>query len=371
MIDFWELVEEQNKVKKLLQKILISRRVPHAFIFSGQNGVGKFNTAIQFCKNIYQSLSQEVEAKNFHRIDELQEPVIKLIMPLPRGRGETNEDSGIEKLPKETLEEIRSEIRKKAGNPYHQISIEAANTIKISSIREIKKFVSLSENDSVFRFILILDAEFMNDQAQNALLKNLEEPPSGVFFILLTSQKERLLPTIASRCREVTFEPLSHKSVSQILINNFSIEPKIAGKVSKFSEGSVTKALKLISYDFESIQQRTISVLRFSFGKKYQAALNELVMFSKNNSDDSIIFLIRMIKAWLNDVVRYRKSYDDLNLVEAKDTVEKFENRYSNSRVDLCFSNLDYLESCINKNINLNVLFLNVIFELASVVKRN
>lgn len=371
MIDFLDQVKEQNKVKKQLKKILISRRVPHAFIFTGLNGVGKFNTAIQFAKSTYQILSPQIQEKNLHRIDELQEPLIKLILPLPRGKGEDNEDSGIEKLSKEILEDIKTEISKKAKNPYYEIKVEGANNIKISSIREIKKFVYLSEHESLTRFIIIVNADLMNDQSQNALLKSLEEPPSGVYFILLTSKKDKLLPTIVSRCREISFEPLSDNAVSQILINSFGIESNIAKKVALFSEGSVTQAIKLVGYDFDVIQQKTISVLRFSFAKKYQSAFNELIDFSKNYSGDSMVFLFRMIKAWLNDVIRHRKTFDNFKFIDVKDTIEKFNSKYQNVDITTTFTNLDYLESCYNKNINLNVLFLNVIFELASVVKRN
>jgi len=371
MHDFWELVEEQNKVKKQLQSISDSRRVPHAFIFSGQNGVGKFNTALQFAKNLYQTLSNSINEKDFLRYDELQEPMIKLILPLPRGKGEEKEDTAVEKLSKDKLEEIKIEVKKKAQNPYYQISIEGANTIKISSIREIKKYVSLAEDDKITRFIIILNSDMMNDQAQNALLKNLEEPPTGIYFILLTSQKDKLLSTIISRCREITFEPLSDFAVAKILNEKFGIEKSIAKNAAKFSEGSVTHAIKLIGLDFNLIQQKTISILRYAFARKYQAALNELIEFSKSNTQDSIVFLLKMLKAWFNDVVRLRNSFGDFNIEEAKETVLKFNVKYNNANVSIPFANLDYLESCINRNINLNVLFLNIIFEIASVVKRN
>ncbi|MBI3122879.1 MAG: hypothetical protein HYZ10_00610 [Ignavibacteriales bacterium] len=371
MNNYWNFVYEQNKAKEQLQKISNSRRVPHAFIFSGQEGVGKFNTAIQFAKSINEIISGAINNSLSQRIDELQEPYIKLIMPLPRGKGETSEDSGIEKLPKEVIEDLKSELQKKAKNPYYKIAIENANTIKISSIRDIKKFISLTSYSSGFRFVIILDSEFMNDQAQNALLKSLEEPPLGIIFILLTSQKEKLLPTIVSRCREIIFEPLSKDAVRQILINNFSIESQIAKKVSNFSDGSVTQAIQLIGYDFEAIQQKTISVLRYAFARKYQSALSEILNFSKNQPDDAILFLLKMIKTWLNDVVRHRKSVDELAFEDSRETIEKFNSKFFDSNIEVPFSNLEYLESCFSRNMNLNVLFLNLIFELASVVKRN
>jgi len=371
MMDFLDQVTEQYKVKDQLQKIINSRRVPHAFIFTGIEGIGKFNTAIQFAKSINSKSIPNLDEAIIHRIDELQEPYIKLIMPLPRGKNETAEDSGTDKLSKEVMEEIKSELDSKIKNPFHKISIENANTIKISSIREIKKFISFTSDENIYKFVIILDAEYMNDQAQNALLKSLEEPPPGIIFILITSQKESLLPTIVSRCREIVFEPLPRDAINEILVSKFGIEKSLAKKVSYFANGSVTQAVQLIRYDFESIQQKTISILRYSFAKKYQMALSELTEFSKNHSEESLLFLIRMIKIWLNDVIKNRKSLSGFAFEEASETIEKFNARYSKVELDSLFRNLDYLESIYDKNINLNVLFLNVIFEIASVVKRN
>ena len=371
MNNYWNFVYEQNKVKEQLQKISNSRRVPHAFIFSGQEGIGKFNTAIQFAKIINGIDTENRDNSISKRIDELQEPYVKLIMPLPRGKGETSDDSGIEKLPKEVIEDLKSELQNKTKNPYYKINIENANTIKISSIREIRKFISFTSDDAAYRFVIILESEYMNDQAQNALLKSLEEPPHGIVFILITSQKEKLLPTIVSRCREIIFEPLSKDAVKNVLVEKFGIENKMAKKVSSFSGGSVTHAVQLIGYDFESIQQKTISVLRYAFARKYQAAMNELLSFSKNQTEDSILFLIKMIKTWLNDVLRHRKSVEELAFEDLHETIEKFNTKFYNSNIEVTFSNLEYIETCFSRNMNLNVLFLNVIFELASVVKRN
>jgi DNA polymerase III subunit delta' len=371
MINFWDSVYEQERVKTELKKICKTRRAPHAFIFSGPEGVGKFNTAIQFAKSLSIAIHPELSEESSKKISELQEPYIKLIHPLPRGKGESSEDSGIEKLGKDVIEEIQLELKKKIGNPFHRISIEGANTIKISSIREIKKYLSLSEAPNTFRFVLILDAHLMNDRSQNALLKSLEEPPENVIFILLTSSKENLLPTVISRCRDLTFDPLSKSLVSKILVSHFDIDKKLANRTSLFAEGSVQKALSLIEYDIEIVLEKTVSILRYSFAKRYQTAFSELNEFASTHSQDSFAFLLRMIRFWMADALRNRKMITDYSFEEFRDTFEKFNQRFSSVDLSIPFSKLENLETMMQKNINLNVLFLNIIFELSAVVKRN
>ncbi|MCP4722681.1 MAG: DNA polymerase III subunit delta', partial [Desulfobacteraceae bacterium] len=89
-----------------------------------------------------------------------------------------------------------------------QVSLaEKKKMISISQIREIGLLISSKPNEAHKRMVLILDADKMNVQAQNALLKVLEEPPENTFFILTATQLAPLLPTILSRCRQIRFFP--------------------------------------------------------------------------------------------------------------------------------------------------------------------
>ncbi len=276
-------------------------------------------------------------------------------------------DGATEKLSKEVLLTITDEIEKKIKNPYHKIFIEDANNIKINSIREITKFVNTAIEGLEYRFVIIDDAHLMNDQAQNALLKNLEEPPEGIIFILLTSNKDKLLPTIQSRCWQINFEPLSAELIKEILILFFSIEKEIADKISNFSEGSVTSALNLLNTDFNILLEKTISFLRFSLGKKYNLAYRELNIILKQSPNGTIKIITRLIKVWLNDVVRNKYSLMKYFFEDYKETLEKFNERFNQTIVLKIFNSIDKLEECEDKNINLNVVCLNLIFEITSI----
>jgi DNA polymerase III subunit delta' len=366
MNEIWDIVFEQVKAKEILNSIYLGRRVPHAFLFFGPEGVGKYFTALQFAKLINSTDDESKQDLIYKKISSLQEPYIKLVLPLPRGKGEGAEDSATEKLSKEIIDLIKEETISKIENPYHRITIENANTIKINSVREIRKYITTTTDEISYKFIIILDAHKMNETAQNALLKSLEEPPEGIVFIFITSDKEKLLPTIQSRCWQVNFEPLTSASVAGILINNFSIDKNLAERVAKFSEGSPLNAMDLINNQFENILERTISILRFSLAKKYHSAYKELSEFFKNNSDQSINILARMIKTWLNDVIKNRHSIFDYYFSEFSETLSKFNSRFGDADINKIFYSIDNLERLQTKNVNLNVVSLNLIFEIAS-----
>ena len=366
MNEILDVVFGQEKIKNILFKMSKERRVPHAFLFSGPEGVGKYFTALQFAKMI-NSIQDEADSLFINKkISSLQEPYIKLIFPLPRGKGESADDSATEKLPQDIVDSMRDEIQNKISNPYHKIYIKGANTIKINSIREIRKYITTTVDNIDYRFILIQDAHLMNETAQNAILKSLEEPPEGFIFVFLTSDDEKLLPTIKSRCWQLNFEPLSNKSVSEILIEYFSIDKKSADKSSMLSEGSPIIALELINNQFEIILEKTISILRYALAKKYHSAYRELSEFIRNNTEHSIISLSRMIKSWLDDVIKNRHSIYDYYFIDYVETFTKFNTKFHAANIGRIFCSLDNLEKLQIKNANLNVIILNLIFEIAS-----
>ncbi len=366
MNHYWDKVLEQYQAKEILINFFKSRRVPHALIFNGPKGIGKFFTAIQYSQILYSQFHENVKNIAIKHIQNLQEPFVKLIFPLPRARGETAEDSSLEKLSKEQIELIQNEINKIIANPYYSIYLEDANTIKINSIRDIKKFISYNYEYAPLRFIIILDAELMNEQTQNALLKNLEEPPEGIIFFIITSKIDKLLPTIQSRCWIVNFKPLSESSITKILIDYFKIDNKLASKAAHFSDGTVQNALILIEKNIDDLLVKIISVLRYAIGKRFSTAYQELQSIMKENSLDELKVIINLIKVWLADVIRNRFQNNNYYYNDYKETIEKFNSKFIEADVENLYRRLDILEENCNRNLNLNVLSLNLIFELAS-----
>lgn len=125
------------------------------------------------------------------------------------------------------------------------------NIIPISSIRELGSTLSSRPNEAKYRMVLILKADTMNVQAQNALLKMLEEPPENTFFILMAVKTDLLLATIISRCRKIRFKPLSSKLIAKRLISEFQIDPELAYIVSETVDSDFRKILACLNLIIE------------------------------------------------------------------------------------------------------------------------
>jgi DNA polymerase-3 subunit delta' len=357
----------QGKASDTLLKFYKSGKIPHALLFVGKEGIGKFYTALEFIKLINVSPANQLDPGIFKKLSNLNEPLIKFITPLPRGKSESGDDLPTSKLTDETIKSIQTEYSNIINNPYHKIIIENANNIKINSIREIKKFISFSFDDIKYKVILIYDAHLMNQEAQNALLKNLEEPPDGVIFILLTSNVDKLLPTIRSRCWSVPFRPLSLGEVEQILVDYFKIEKEVAQKAAYFSDGSVHTGIYMVEKNIEMLTEKTIHILRYSLAKRYSTAYNQLMILLSDSPKETLPLIINMILKWFNDAAKNRIAFNDYYFEEYKSTFEKFNVKFKDVYINEVVTKLDKLSKLYDQNVSLNLIAMNIILELASI----
>ena len=358
----------QERVKKILNNFLQSKSIPHAFLFTGIDGVGKDNTAIQFAKALAINGSTNDSGKVVRLIEQLQEPLIKLIFPLPRGKNETDSSSPTEKLTQDEIELVREQIDRKATNPFHKISIPKANSIKINSIRDIKKFLSMDYDEIDYRFVMISDAHLMNEESQNALLKSLEEPPEKVIFILTTPYVSKLRSTIVSRCWKINFDPLSEEQIINILTEYFEVDKTSAIEVAPFAMGSIQYALNLIDMNIHNLKEKTISILRYSFGRKFHSAFDELNSVISDQNLINYPILIGMILTWLNDIQKFKLNVKKYFYKDHLETLEKFNNKFPDVDLSNITTRLDRLSNLPRNNINPSLLSANLIFELSSLV---
>lgn len=369
---YFDEIIGNEKVKLIFKNMLEQGTIPHSLLFVGSEGVGKESAAITFAKliNSYQQNLEEVKNR-IATIQKLSEPYIKYILPLPRGKNETDQNDPYEKLSNEEIELIKNEFEKKSLNPFYRIQIPKANFIKINSIRDIKKFLSLNYDDIKYRVVIISRAHLMNEEAQNALLKNLEEPPEGVVFILCTAYPEKLRETIRSRCWKVHFQPLTDEELYSILTDYFKVDEKLAREVTPFADGSVQEAMLLVENDFEELREKTIRILRYSFAKKYQSAFVEFEDALSESDQLKIKLLVKMLLIWLNDFQKYRfNKMNNLFYIKHKETLEKFNSKFPQLEIKDVTDNIDRISSYLKNNINLNLAVSNIIFQLSSLIKK-
>lgn len=135
-------------------------------------------------------------------------------------------------------------IRK--GEPISPEVSKGRNTIPVDDIREMIRITGERTLEGGARVFLIFDADKMTPQAQNSLLKTLEEPPDSTYIILVTDHSENILTTIMSRCRTIRLKPWDHQYIMDILAQK-GTDPARAKDAAEDAMGSIGKAMELAS----------------------------------------------------------------------------------------------------------------------------
>lgn len=357
----WDDVIGLDSVKDTLQSFVKNKKTPQALILLGKEGIGKDFLAAKFIQILNKTTLPEYQL--------FGSPFLKYIFALPRGQNETSDDDPFEKLKSADLELIKSELKTKSLNPYYVLSIPRANDIKINSIRDITKYLSLSYAEYEYRLILISHANRMNDAAQNALLKSLEEPPPGVIFILTTDDISGLFSTIVSRCWIIKCPPLTKKQIANALIRYYEYDPTDASVTAEFGDGSVSVASNFVDLNIPHLKEEVVSFLKHILGNKIHTAFKLSSDFSRDQGTEEILLFINLLKGWFLDIIRYAKGEkENLFFSEFLENIHNFHNKfYAPGKLNEIISKLDNYSSLIReRNINTNIIWFNIITEINS-----
>ena len=203
---------------------------------------------------------------------------------------------------------------KKAMGKNHpdiiMVSHEKPGTITIDEIRDqVINDIDIRPYYSPYKIYIIADADLMTPQAQNALLKTIEEPPEYGIVILMTSNISALLPTIQSRCLTMEFRPLSTAVVESFVKEHCQVPDYQARASAAFAQGNLGKAMRYAkSEDFIERKDHIISLLRHV----EQMDLSEMLAVIKDlvTRKDEVRDYIDLMVLWYRDVLLFKATKD-------------------------------------------------------------
>jgi DNA polymerase-3 subunit delta' len=199
-------IEGHEKSIRILQRAIANNALAHAYLFSGQAGIGKKKTAF--------ALAAAVNCLN------------------ARPEGGCGECPSCRKV--DTL-----------GHPDVHVLLPDGDEIKIDQIRQVQADFALKPFEGPKKVLIVDNAETMNAASSNAFLKTLEEPPGDALIILITAMPHGLLPTIRSRCQEITFQPLSRNTLARALVRMRGLSEDDAWFIAALAQGSMGRGLEM------------------------------------------------------------------------------------------------------------------------------
>ncbi len=316
MQDFEQVIGHENIIQHL-QNAIISHKVSHAYIFHGEEGMGKKLLATAFAKTLQ------------------------------------CEEKGI-------LSCNRCKSCMQASSKNHPDIIWVTHeklSIGVDDIRlQVNADILVKPYNSPYKIYIIADADKLTEQAQNALLKTIEEPPEYAVILLLTTNLNVLLPTILSRCVQLSLKPVDKQSIKEFLMVQHHIPDYMAEVAAAFSGGNVGKAIKYASSeDFEQLKENVLHILKYIDEMELYEVISGLKQLTadKNNIEDYIDLMI----LWYRDVLMFKATMDpDLILYrEELSFIKKQANIRSYDGIENMINAMEKAKIRLKANVNFDI----------------
>lgn len=317
----------QDQIKEHLQSAIRTGKISHAYIINGERFSGKEYIARVFAMSL-QCEKEDVEPCQIchsckQALSDNQPDIIRVTHEKPGSIG---------------VDDIRSQIN---GD------------------------VAIKPYSSPYKIYIMNEAEKMTVQAQNALLKTLEEPPAYAVIILLTSNVNSMLQTILSRCVVLNMKPVSNELVKKYLMEQMQVPDYKAEVCVAFARGNIGKAKQLASSeDFERVKEEALSLLKYIQEMDITEMISAIkkVTEYKLNVDD----YLDILSIWYRDVLLFKATADANHLVFRDEirNIKKVADRTSYEGIEIIIKALENAKSRLEANVNfdltMELLFLDM-----------
>ncbi|MBQ4529265.1 MAG: AAA family ATPase [Lachnospiraceae bacterium] len=329
MAGFDDIIGHEQIIEHLQNAIELDK-VSHAYIINGEKGTGKMLIADAFAMTL--------QCEKQERI-----PCLKC------------------RSCKQALSSNQPDIIHVTHEKPGSISVEEIRT-------QLNSDIMVKPYSSPRKVYIIDEADKLTVQAQNALLKTIEEPPAYAVIVMLTSNADALLPTILSRCVQLNIKPVADKVLKRYLMERLRVPDYKADLSIAFARGNVGKAVALASSEnFDLIKKDALDMLRYLEDME----IHEVVEWVKKIADYKLEIndFLDILIVWFRDVLLF-KATNDVNMLIFKDEVQEIKKKAAHSS----YNGLEEIINAIEKakvRLNANVNFDLTIELMLLAIKEN
>lgn len=304
---FFKDIVGQNEVKERLVTSARKGLIPHAQLFCGPEGVGKFPLALAYaqylnCENPTDSDSCG-KCASCVKYAHLTHPDLHFVFPIVKKAAKK----------KEVCDDYIADWREfvKQHNYYFNLPqwldhIDAENSqglIYAKESEEILRKLSLRIYEAKYKIMIIWLPEKMHESCANKLLKIIEEPTDNTIFLLVSDTPDNIITTIQSRCQRINVHGVAESDIVQALESEYNILPDDAANVAHLSKGSYLKAVETISLNEEHkfFFNLFVQMMRASYArniKEIKTIGNELAAIGRENQKSFLIYSQRMVREY-------------------------------------------------------------------------
>ncbi len=363
---FSEIIGQQA-IKERLIRSVNEGRISHAQLFLGPQGSGSLALALAYaqyisCKNKLENDSCGI-CPSCVKLNKLVHPDLHFVYPVALSKNV------------KTSTDVAAEWREAfLDNPYITLFnwfelLEAENkqaVIGVEESAEILRKLSLTTYEAEYKIMIIWQAEKMNQQAANKLLKILEEPPDKTLFLLVCESEDQLLRTIVSRTQLIKILKISDADLIQALVERNEISPEDAEKTAHLADGNYSEALLLIKENENAGQNlaRFQKLMRASLKFDPKAVLtwiDEIADAGRERQKNFLNYALHIIRESLV------LNYGNASLVKLGASEQEFVQKFSpfihSSNTEQFIEELNKAHYHMERNANAKILFMDLAFK--------
>lgn len=363
---FSEIIGQQT-IKERLIRSVSEGRISHAQLFLGPQGSGSLALALAYaqyisCKNKLETDSCGV-CPSCVKYNKLVHPDLHFVYPVALSKNV------------KTSTDLAAEWREAfLDNPYITLFnwfelLEAENkqaVIGVEESAETLRKLSLTTYEAEYKIMIIWQAEKMNQQAANKLLKILEEPPDKTLFLLVCENEDQLLRTIVSRTQLIKILKISDRDIAQTLVERNGISPEDAEKTAHLADGNYAEALLLIRENENAGQNlmRFQKLMRASLKfdpKAVLAWIDEVADAGRERQKKFLNYSLHIVRESLV------LNYGDASLVKLGASEQEFVLKFSpfihSSNTEQFIEELNKAHYHMERNANAKILFMDLAFK--------
>lgn len=267
-------------IKTALRRLIEGGRVPNSMLFTGIDGIGKKQFAIELARGFVCKEPNGIE---------------------PCEMCSACKRAGVFDLPKP---DDRDAYKRVIIGEHLDIGIVMpfGRNILVDAIRHLEAEANFRPFEGRARLFIVDNADRMNDAAANALLKTLEEPAPSTHIVLITSRPDALLPTILSRCQQLRFSPISEHDIEHYLIEHKGYHQQDARLAAKFALGSIGRAMEIDLDDLKNRRERMLEVMENAvFRGDLAGQLKASEVITDGKEKDSFETSLDLLQSLIND----------------------------------------------------------------------
>ena len=364
----------QDSTKTQLLDLFKSERVPHALLLNGEEGCGHLQLALSFSSLLLCKSPTPLDAckncSSCKMYEKYQHPDLHFSYPIHLSKTEHSETSDDQRSSfLEALEKYKCLGKKtwysKMGNENKQ------GVIGVKESQAILAKISLKSFFGSAKILLMWMPELMNIQAANKLLKLIEEPPENTYFIFVSNNQSKILPTISSRLQTINVPRLKDENISDFLEKKFQIEPSTAKNIAKISKGNLNKAINthLDAGILEMNRSLFVNWMRLCYSRNIADTIDWVNEFSKIGREQIKDFITYSLEMYRQCIMgNYNMEIEGVSESE-KNFLEKFKPFVNHQNISEINSIMNDAYYHMERNANPKILMLDVSIKLYKLLR--